>query len=230
VFVGHFAVALTAKRAAPSVSLGTLFLAAQLADLIWPTLVLLGVETVEVRPGITRVTPLDFVHYPYSHSLVALLAWAAAFGVLYKWSTRSAWRVAMILGVVVLSHWLLDVISHRPDMPLTLNGPVRLGLGLWNSLPATLAVELLMLVVGVGLYVGTMRARDRIGSIGFWALIVFVMVIYAAAVFGPPPPSAQAVAWSDQGQWLLVAWAYWVDRHRRLARPEVITRPAQSSP
>ena len=228
-FVGHFAVALTAKRAAPGVSLGTLFLAAQLADLIWPTLVLLGVEAVEVRPGITRVTPLDFVRYPYSHSLEALLAWAVAFGVIYKMRVRSSWREALILGGVVLSHWVLDVISHRPDMPLTLSGPERLGLGLWNSLPATLTVELLMFALGVALYVTMTRAKDRIGGIGFWTLIGFMTAIYFASLFGSPPPSAEAVAWSDQGQWLLVAWAYWIDRHREaLASLAVAIRPARS--
>ena len=140
-FIGHFALALGAKKIAPRASLGTLFMAAQLADLVWPTLVLLGVETLVVAPGITAFTPLDFVSYPYSHSLEALIGWAAALAVAYALVRRGQGREALVLAALVLSHWVLDVISHRPDMPLTIGGTGKLGLGLWNSIPGTLAVE-----------------------------------------------------------------------------------------
>jgi hypothetical protein len=213
-FLGHFAVGFGAKRAVPEVSLGTLFIACQLADIVWPVLVLAGIETFEVRPGITAVTPLDFTSYPYSHSLVALTLWAAAFALVYKAVRHARWGAALALALVVLSHWALDVASHRPDMPVLLHGGPLLGLGLWYSLPATLIVEIAMFAIGIALYLRTTRARDRIGSIALWALVAFLFVIYLAALFGPPPPNPQAVAWSDMGQWLLVAWAYWVDRHR----------------
>jgi len=116
-FLGHFAVGFGAKRAAPCVSLGTLFAACQLADLLWPTLVLFGMERFEIRPGITAVTPLDFVSYPYSHSLVTLSAWGVLFGTLYALINRSHVATAAALAVVVVSHWVLDVLVHRPDMP-----------------------------------------------------------------------------------------------------------------
>jgi hypothetical protein len=217
VFIGHFAVAFAAKRAAPEVSLGTLFLAAQLADLVWPTLVLLGLERFEIRPGITAVTPLDFVHYPYSHSLVALAGWAFALGFLY-YAFRRGGRGAAILFAVVLSHWLLDFASHRPDMPLTIGGEERFGLGLWHSRMATLAVEGLLFGACVWLYARTTRALDRTGRWSFVAFVAFLIVVYVANVFGPPPPSVAAVAWSAQAIWLLVAWGYWIDRHRAASR------------
>ena len=215
-FLGHFAVAFAAKRAAPSVPLGTLFLAAQLADLVWPTLVLLGVERFEIRPGITAVTPLDFIHYPWSHSLVALVGWGAALGIgCWLWTRRE--RAAAILFAVVLSHWLLDFASHRPDMPLTIEGDERLGLGLWNSVAGTLAVEVLLLAACFVVYARATRPIDRTGQWSLAGLIAFLVVVYLASVFGPPPPDVAAVAWTAQSVWLLVAWGYWIDRHRRPA-------------
>ncbi len=213
-FVGHFAVGLAAKRAAPQVSLGTLFLAAQLADLAWPTLVLLGVERFEIRPGDTAVTPLAFTSYPYSHSLVALLVWGAALGLGYFFLKKHFPWTGVLLAAVVLSHWVLDVASHRPDMPITVNGSERLGLGLWNSLARTLVVELALFAAGVWVYAHTTRPSDKIGRWAFVALVIFLLVVYLANIFGPPPSSTMAVAWSAQAIWLLVAWGYWIDRHR----------------
>jgi hypothetical protein len=213
-FLGHFAVGLGAKRAAPSVSLGSLFAACQLADLLWPTLVLLGIERFEIRPGVTAVTPLDFVSYPYSHSLVALTMWGVLFGASYALINRSGVSAAITLAVVVVSHWALDVLVHRPDMPVTISGSTRLGLGLWNSVPGTLVAELSLFVAGVALYSKQTAARDRIGSLGFQSLIAFLLVVFFLNIFGPPPPSIAAVAWSAEAMWLLVIWGYWVDRHR----------------
>ncbi len=214
-FIGHFAVAFAAKRAVPSVSLGTLFVAAQLADLIWPTLVLLGIEVVRIHPGITAMTPLEFVHYPWSHSLLALAAWALLFAAAVAWRHgQAAPRIAVVVGAVVLSHWVLDVVSHRPDMPLTLAGPTRLGLGLWYSVPATLVVEITMFLLAVRSYAFTTRADDRIGRAALLGLVAFLLLVYLGSALGPPPPSTTAVAWSAEAIWLLVAWAWWIDRHR----------------
>jgi membrane-bound metal-dependent hydrolase YbcI (DUF457 family) len=213
-FIGHFGLGFGAKAAVPRVSLGTLFVAAQFADLLWPTLVLAGLERVDVAPGTTAVTPLDFISYPYSHSLLALAVWGVLFGLVYFLLVRSRTRAGVVLGVLVVSHWLLDAATHRPDMPLTIGGTARVGLGLWNSVPGTLAAELLIFAGGLALYRRATVARDKIGSIGLLAFAVFLLVVYAAAVFGPPPPSSRAVAWSAESMWLLVAWAFWVDRHR----------------
>jgi hypothetical protein len=216
VFIGHFSLAFAAKRAAPAISLGTLFLACQFADLLWPNLVLAGVEHLAIAPGITAVTPLDFQSYPYSHSLLALAIWAAIAAVVYK-LIRGATPAGALLVIagLVLSHWALDVISHRPDVPLTMAGDTKLGFGLWNSRPATILVELAMLVVGVVMYVRTTKPIDRTGMLALAGLVMFLLVINIANMFGPPPPSVSAVAWSVQAVWLLVAWGYWIDRHRR---------------
>ena len=214
-FIGHFAVSFAAKRAAPPLSLGTLFLAAQFADLLWPNLVLAGLESFVISPGVTAMTPLDFVSYPYSHSLVSLVLFGALAGVLYRAYRRDT-TAAAVLALVVVSHWILDAITHRPDMPIGLVDR-KVGLGLWNSVPATVAVECAMFLGALLLYARATHARDRIGSVGLWGLVVFLLVIYAANVFSPPPPSVSAVAWSAQAMWLLVAWAYWIDRHRAAA-------------
>lgn len=216
-FIGHFAMGFGAKRFAPQVSLGVLFVACQLADLIWPNLVLLGIEKFSIEPGATALTPLDFQHYPYSHSLLALLVWAALFAVLYTTLRRAGKRAAVVIGLLVLSHWLLDVLSHRPDMPVTLSDANRIGLGLWNHPVLAIGVELLLFAVGVWLYAASTRALNRKGSIGLWALVVFLLFAYAANFLGPPPPSVRAVAWSAEAMWLLVAWGFWID-HNRTAR------------
>jgi hypothetical protein len=213
-FVGHFALAFGAKRFAPVVSLGTLFLACQFADLLWPVLVLIGVERVAIVPGITAVTPLDFVSYPYSHSLMALVIWAGLAAIVYR--AVRGWRFPAMLTVAVLvvSHWVLDAVTHRPDMPLTVGGQTLVGLGLWGSVTGTIVVELLLFAAGVAMYVRQTAPRDRTGAVAFWALVSFLLLAWLANIFGPPPPSPEAVAWSVLVMWLLVAWGYWIDRHR----------------
>lgn len=213
-FLGHYALAFGAKRVAPSVSLGTLFMACQFADLLWPTLLVLGLEVVEIDPGNTLVTPLNFVSYPYSHSLVMLLVWSAVFALLYR-AIRGGQPVAMTtVAALVFSHYVLDVITHRPDMPVTIGGTQKLGLGLWNYPGTTLAVESAMFLVGAGLYVSVTREKDRAGQLGLLALIATLSAVYFAALYGPPPPSATAVAIVSHLSWLFVLWAYWIDRHR----------------
>jgi hypothetical protein len=212
-FIGHFAVGLGAKSLTPKVSLGTLFLSVQLVDLMWPTMLLLGVEHVKIAPGITAVTPLDFVHYPVTHSLLMVLVWGALFGLIY-WFIKKDTRAAIILGSLVLSHWLLDLIAHRPDLPLYPGGDARLGFGLWNSWAGTIIVESLLFVAGLYYYLKTTKAKDRIGTYAFWGLAAFMAVTYVANLMGPPPPNEAAIAWAGHAQWLLVLWAYWLDSHR----------------
>lgn len=212
-FLGHYALAFGAKRIAPTVSLGTLFLAAQFADLLWPTLLVMGLEVVEIDPGNTLVTPLNFVKYPYSHSLVMLIAWSVLLMLLYLAMRRSR-RSAITVGALVFSHYILDLITHRPDLPVTIDGDARLGLGLWNYPGTTLAVESGIFLIGIAMYVSVTRERDRVGKIALLALIAALGAIYFAALYGPPPPNSEAVATAGHLSWLFVLWAYWVDRHR----------------
>jgi membrane-bound metal-dependent hydrolase YbcI (DUF457 family) len=215
VFIGHFALAFAAKKAAPEVSLGTLFAASQLPDLLWPPLVLTGVERVRIDPGNTAFTPLDFVHYPWSHSLATVLLWGLLAGLAYL-ALRGDRRGAMWVGLLAVSHWVLDYLTHRPDLPLWPGGP-KVGLELWASVPGTVAVEGGMFVIGVWLYMRATRARDRIGAGAPWALAGFLGAVYAGELFGPPPPSVGAIGVVGLSLWLLVAWAAWADRHRDAA-------------
>ncbi len=213
-FLGHYGAGLALKKAAPRTSLGTLFLGAQFIDLLWPVLVLAGVERVRIAPGITAVTPLDFESYPWSHSLAATAGWAVLLAAAY-YGVRRYRAGALALAAAVVSHWLLDAVVHRPDLPWIPGWGARAGLGLWNSPAGTFLVEILLFGSGLYLYARATRAADRTGRFALWGLALFLVFVYAASTLGPPPPDARSVAWAGQAQWLLVAWAYWVDRHRR---------------
>jgi len=212
-FIGHYAVALAAKKAAPRTSLGTLFIAAQFIDLLWPLLVLAGLEHVRISPGSTIVTPLDFYDYPYSHSLLGVLVWGVLLSGGYFVLKRDV-RASIVLGLCVVSHWILDLLTHRPDLPLGIGGETRWGLGLWNSLAGTLIVESVLFAAGVFVYLKATRAKNRAGMIGFWALAGVLFAIYLANIFGPPPPSVSTIAVAGNVSWLFVIWAYWVDHNR----------------
>lgn len=213
-FLGHFAVALAARQAAPKTSLGMLVVAGQFIDLLWPVLLLLGVERVAIDPGNTRMTPLDFEHYPISHSLLAVLGWGALLGAAWLLLRRDR-RGALVIALLVVSHWLLDFLTHAPDLPLA-PGRARVGLGLWNYPAATLLVEVGLFALGVWRYARTTRAADRTGRWAFWSFTAFLAVVYFANLTAPPPPSVTAIAWAGLALWLLPLWAWWFDRHRTL--------------
>jgi hypothetical protein len=215
-FIGHFGVALGAKKFGPRVSVGTLFAAAQFLDLLWPIFLLLGLEHLRIDPGNTAFTPLDFYDYPLTHSLLTAVGWSALFGGVY-FAVRRRGREALVLSAAVLSHWVLDFLTHRPDLPLWPGGARKVGLGLWNSVPATVVVEGSLFVIAVLLYVRSSAARDPTGSYALWSLLGLVTVFWVASIVSPPPPSAAAVAFVALGQWLFVFWFYWIDRHRTLA-------------
>jgi hypothetical protein len=212
-FVGHFALGFAAKRAAPALPLALLFAACELADIVWPVLVAAGLETVRIAPGITAFTPLDFVSYPYSHSLVALCLWGTLLGSAC-WLLGAGRLASILVAGIVVSHWILDFVTHRPDMPIY-PGSRLWGLGLWNSVPATLIVELLLFGAGVWVYSSTTRARDAVGRWSLAGLVAFLLIAYFANVAGGPPPSVAAIYIAGiAGALLLIAWAWWTDRHR----------------
>ena len=210
-FIGHFGLGFAAKRAAPGVSLAILFLAAQFADTLWPFLVAAGVEQVRIDPGHTAVTPLDFVSYPWSHSLLMLAVW----GVLLGWMFRTVDRRAFaVIAALVLSHWVLDVVTHIPDMPLYPGGP-RVGLGLWRSMPLTAAVELPLYFAGVWIYARATRGRGTKGRLGFASLWIGLLLLHVVNLAGPPPPSITAIwAGGIVGFVVIMAWSWWADRYR----------------
>ena len=212
-FIGHFGAGLAAKSADDNPSLGTFFIAAQFLDLLWPVLLLLGLERVEVDPGNTAITPLNFVSYPISHSLLGVVGWSALFGLVY-YAIRKQGKTALLLGGTVLSHWVLDLLVHRPDLPLEPWGGEKVGFGLWNEPVAAVTVELLIFGAGIWLYVRSTRAANKIGVLAMWALFAFLGLVYAMNLLGPPPPSAAPIPYMGLAMWIIVAWGYWVDRNR----------------
>lgn len=214
-FIGHFALAFALKRAAPRTNLGWLIASVEFLDLIWPIFVLAGIERVEVDPGNTAFTPLNFVSYPYSHSLAAAIVWSVLFGGVYYAISR--YRTgAFIVALGVLSHWLLDLVVHRPDLPLYPGGAEKFGLGMWNSFAATIIVEAAMFMIGVWLYATATRAKDRVGTYTFWSFAAFLAAVYLANAFGSPPPNSTAVAVVTLFVWLIPLWAGWADTHREV--------------
>lgn len=215
-FVGHFAVGLAAKKVAPKVSLGTLFAAGQCLDLIWPVLLIAGVERVEVEPGITVVSPLNLVEMPWSHSLLMATIWSLLFGGLYS-LVRKDKVGGIVLGAVIFSHWILDAVTHRPDLALYPGSDYLVGFGLWNSLLGTLVLEVGIFVAAIWLYANATQAENRKGSIGFWSLIGFLCVMYVGSIFGPVPEIESAqMGTSSLALFIpLIGWAYWADRNRK---------------
>jgi hypothetical protein len=213
-FIGHYAVGLAAKKIAPRASLGALIAAPILLDLIWPILLLLRQEHVSILPNRNPFFRLIFDSYPISHGLVAVMAWATLFAALYFGFTRYALGAGVIwLGVI--SHWLMDFVVHRPDLPFYA-GSRLVGLGLWNYRGVTIAIELVLFGFGIWIYLRQTKAKDRIGKYAFGAFVVFLLAAYGGVIFGPPPRSVKMLAIGTLFTWLMVPWAWWFDRHREV--------------
>jgi membrane-bound metal-dependent hydrolase YbcI (DUF457 family) len=211
--IGHYAVGFAGKKINKLPSLGTMFIAVQWLDLVWPVLVLLGVEKVTIEPGNTEMTPLNFVSYPWSHSMLIAIVWGIMFAIVYYAKTKNR-DASLLLFFLVFSHWILDWITHRPDLQLAPFSEIRTGLGLWNHKWAAMVVELLLFATGLFLYSKATKAKNKTGRWALWGLALFLLIIYFMGVFGPPPEKVNMIAWVDMSQWLLVAWGYWIDRNR----------------
>jgi hypothetical protein len=212
-FIGHFGAGLSAKKIDSKPSLGTMFLAAQFLDLIWPIFILLGIEKVKIEPGISAANPLDFTYYPWSHSLLIVLFWSLLFGIIYYLAKKNI-KSSIVLGLLVLSHWILDLLVHIPDLPLWPGSGIKVGFGLWNSVIISVLLEIIIFAAGVYLYLIATRSKNKKGIWGFWVLVAFLMIIYIMNVMGPPPPSVEAIGYAGLLQWLMIPWAYWIDRNR----------------
>lgn len=212
-FIGHFGAGFAGKKFENTASLGTYFMAAQWIDLIWPILLLFGIEKAEIKPGITTVTPLDFTYYPFTHSLFGVFVWAVVFGMIYFVIKKKS-RTAIILGLLVLTHWFLDLLVHIPDLPIFPGYSLKVGFGIWNSLHATIILEGLIFTLGVYFYYKSTKAKNKIGTYLLIGLIVFLIVMYISNLVGPPPPTIEMIGIVGNAQWLIVLWAYWIDKNR----------------
>ncbi|HEY7912459.1 MAG TPA: hypothetical protein VIG62_11165 [Blastocatellia bacterium] len=216
-FIGHYAVGLAAKRVAPRASLGALIAAPLLLDLVWPLFILMEWEEVRIEPNFTAFTPLKFIYYPYSHSLMAAIGWAFLFSFVY-WGFSRYSAGAFMIWVGVISHWFMDALVHAPDLPIYPGSETRVGFGLWNSVTWTLIVEGLIFAWGLWQYLKTTRARDRIGRFAFWSLVLLIVAAYGANFAGPPPEDETTLALFALAAWITPFWAAWADRHRSPVR------------
>jgi len=214
-FIGHFGVAFGAKKASPAVSLGLLIIAAQFLDFLWPNLVLLNVEHAAITPGITKMTPLDFTDYPISHSLLMAVIWGLVFGGIF-WLFRKNIKYAVVLGLCVVSHWVLDLFVHRPDLPIYPGNSPKVGFGLWNYPYIEPVIEMTIFLAGLILYLQTTVSKNAIGKFGLWVLVIFLVLIQFSNSLGPAPTNVIAVAWSAQIMWILVLLGFWVDHNRKI--------------
>jgi membrane-bound metal-dependent hydrolase YbcI (DUF457 family) len=214
-FVGHYGPSFAAKAIRPAVPLWTLFVAVQLVDVGWAVLVLLGVERVRIVPGITASNPFDLYYMPYTHSLVAAVLWSVTAGVLVARLGRMARGAAAVIGLAVFSHWILDLLVHRPDLPLY-DDTMKVGLGFWNYPALALALEAALLFAGMILYLRATQPINALGRLGSPAFGIAMLAIQAYVFFGPPPASSTAFAVTALVFYTGFALvARWLDRQRR---------------
>ncbi len=184
-FLGHYGVALAAKKAAPKVSLAWLFAAAQFADILWPILLVTNVEQYALQPGYSKVSAYNFISYPWSHSLLMDLVWAVLAGSLYSFFFKDR-QGGLTIGLLVLSHWFLDLVVHVPDLPLSPFNLLKVGLSGWNSISATLIVELACFLGGLAIYLTSTRPRKRLGSWLLWTLVILLLALFFNTTFSKP--------------------------------------------
>lgn len=223
-FIGHYAVGLAAKKWAPKTSLGTLVAAAIWLDIAWPIFLMLDMEHFRVAPGVIKMSPFDFYDYPLSHSLVMALAWAALWGLIYLMTGNNDTKGAWIIGGLVVSHWVLDLIVHKADLPIwpaeTSYMAHKYGLGLWNFPFVAIPLEVALFVAGFWLYLKSTKALDKAGQVGLWAFGFVLGAFYISDIVSanPAPPwlsNPNLVSLMGFAQLLFVAWAYWIDDHRK---------------
>lgn len=220
-FIGHYGIALAAKRVDKSIPLGLLFFATQFADILFFLLVLLGIEKMSFAPGITKVSPLDFTYYPYSHGLVASLFWAGLFFVVFKIapskSESNKNKIALVISATILSHFLLDAIVHRADLPLLGSDSYKIGLGLWNYVFASSLIELLIFLSGLWMYLKSTKGATFVGKYGMIIFSTFVTVIWIASLLTPTPSDLNIIGFVIFGlvfQLLVIGIVSWLDRRR----------------
>jgi hypothetical protein len=215
-FIGHLGVGLAAKSVAPRASLGVLLFASQTLDILCGIFMVTGVERMKVTPGITRMTPLEFLSYPWSHGFLMSVVWSCLAAILAARLYHER-RMGFLVGALVFSHWVLDWVSHIPDLPLLFDGSPKTGLGLWNNLAGTLLAEFGLFAGGAFAVVWSTRSRDRLGSWAFSSFVLFFAGLFLLNHFGPQPPAGipqQLLALPILVFVLLLPWGNWIEKHR----------------
>ena len=216
-FIGHFGLSFAAKKLAPKVSLGTLFIATQFVDLLWPFLLVFHIERVAIVPGFTKTNALEFLYFPYTHSLLMGFVWGIVVGGIY-WLFKRDTLGSMVIGLCVLSHWFFDLVVHVADLPLTPFGDYKVGFGLWNHVAATLIIEFIIFLAGTYIYATFTRAKNKIGKWVLWILVVLLLIVHLANTFGPAPSDSIMTLFISFTSLMaiILALAYWVDSNREL--------------
>ncbi|WP_261512327.1 metal-dependent hydrolase [Chryseobacterium paludis] len=216
-FIGHFGLSFAAKKAAPQVSLGILFIATQFVDILWPFLLIFNIEKVAIIPGYTKTNAFEFLLYPYTHSLLMNIVWGVIVGFIY-WLVKRDRQGAIVVGICVLSHWFLDLIVHVADLPLTPFNDYKVGFGLWNHVMITLFTETAIFLIGTSVYAAITKAKNKIGKWGLWILIALLLMINLANTFGPTPPDSIMTLFISSiiASVLIISLAYWVDKNREI--------------
>lgn len=214
-FIGHYGPSFAGKACKPAIPLWVLFLAVQLVDIAWSILVLFGIEKVRIVPGITATNPLDLYYMPYTHSLPGAAIWSVGAAFLYRAVWRShGWAASAIIGAAVFSHWILDLLVHRPDLALY-DDSHKVGFGLWNYPAFAFALEIALLFGGIALYLATTKPKDAIGRYGMVIFGFVAVALQAYVFFGPPPVSDTAMALTALGLYFAFALAvYWLEGKR----------------
>jgi hypothetical protein len=215
-FVGHYAASLALKRFEKRASLGVLFLAVQFVDIVFFPLVLLGIERLNIVENFTQSTHFELEYMPYTHSLAAFLIWSGLAYALVRWVLVKSHSVALVVALAVMSHWLLDVIVHTPDLPLWSDSSLKLGIGLWNNAVATYVLEAVLLLAGLWLYLSATTAVTKAGRYGMSVFVVLLILVNIQNIFGPlQGDSKMVLATTALTAYLLfAAVAFWLDKKR----------------
>lgn len=217
-FIGHFGLSFAAKKAAPKVSLATLFIATQFVDILWPFMLIFNIEKVAVTPGYTKVNAFEFLYYPFTHSLFMGFVWGIIAALIYAFIKKDT-RGAIVIGLCVLSHWFFDLVVHRADLPLSPFGDYKVGFGLWNYVAGTLIVETIIFFGGLLVYTSITNAKNKIGSRGLWSLVALLMLVTISNTFGPAPPNSIPTLFISfiTLMTIIISLAGWVDKNRGLS-------------
>lgn len=214
-FVGHYGVSFAAKSSDKSIPLWLLFIAVQFVDVLWAVFILLGIEKVRISPGITASNPLDLYYMPYTHSLIAALLWSGVGFIGYKKIYKGSNYGAFLVAAAIFSHWILDLIVHRPDLSLY-DDVYKMGLGLWNYPALAYALEAIVLFGGIFLYLRSSSAVSVIGKFGVPIFGILLLGVQALVFFGAPPTSPAAAALTALFSYVLFAGvAYWLETKRQ---------------
>ncbi len=215
-FVGHYAAALTLKKFEKRASLGVLFLAVQFVDILFFPLVLLGIERINIVENFTQSTHFELEYMPFTHSLLASILWAGAAYGLFRWVIVKKNSVALVVALAIFSHWLFDLVVHTPDLPLWSDASFKLGFGLWNSAMATYALEAIILLSALWLYLRSTSATTAVGKYGMTVFVILLLLVNVVNIFGPLQGDSKLVlAITAVTSYLLfAAVAFWLDRRR----------------